>query len=186
MVNSRPRSAFTIVEVLVVVAILATLAAILFPVFSRSKKEGFITKDVQKLHQCQLATALYQTDNDSGGVPPYHLPLPPDWLNQFKRGQTFYGTDAASWTSACGWHPLSNSPNFVFFADAGPDGVRAYALHGERTILIADVNCNEADVDVNADFLTKLGLGVLLDGTLVRTLHQGNVYSFYFWDEVSS
>ena len=90
---------FTITEVLVVVAILAALAAILFPVMSKSKRQGLITEDVQKLHQCQLATALYVNDNESGGVPPFHLPLPADWLSNFNRGQTFYGTDASTWTS---------------------------------------------------------------------------------------
>jgi len=185
MTPCRKRQGFTIVEVLVVIAIVATLAALMFPVFARSKRQGFIDKDVEKLHQCQLATALYQHDNDGAGVPPYSLPLPRDWLNQFKRGGTFYGTDESSWTSACGRHPSSPSPNFVFFADTGPVASRAYSLHGERTILMADENCNDASVDVSADFITKLGLGVLIDGTLVRRLHQGAVYSFYFWDEVS-
>jgi prepilin-type N-terminal cleavage/methylation domain-containing protein len=185
MDNCRCKQGFSVVEVLVVIAILATLAALLFPVYYQSKKQAYISVDVQKLHQCQIATSLYQQDNDSLGVGPYHLPLPPDWLEEFSHHQSFYGTKSTDWESACGWHPLSRAPTFVAFSAGGQDSLAAYATNGEKTILIANEECNDEGVDVSSSFVTKLGLGVLVDGTLVRRIHQGNVYTFAFWNGVS-
>jgi prepilin-type N-terminal cleavage/methylation domain-containing protein len=56
---------FTIVEVLVVVAIIAVLAAILFPVFAKAKENGLRASALQQSKQLGLAVAMYveQTDN---------------------------------------------------------------------------------------------------------------------------
>lgn len=57
------RTAFTLVEVLVVVAVLAVLAALLFPALSRARTAGSSARCVSNLRQLGLATQLYWDDH---------------------------------------------------------------------------------------------------------------------------
>jgi len=67
------RSAFTLLEIVVVVGIIALLAAILFPVFSRVREKGRSASCSENLHQIGLAAAVYAQDYDGkfplGGDP---------------------------------------------------------------------------------------------------------------------
>jgi prepilin-type N-terminal cleavage/methylation domain-containing protein len=63
------RSAFTLIELIVVVAIIATLAAILFPVFSKAKARAFDAETLTSLRQLAAAQELYSADNDSSTKP---------------------------------------------------------------------------------------------------------------------
>ena len=58
------RTAFTLVELLVVVAIIAILAAILFPVFTRARQKANQTTCTSNLKQLGAAVAQYTQDND--------------------------------------------------------------------------------------------------------------------------
>ena len=60
----RPRAAFTLVELLLVAAIIAILAALLLPVLVRSKTSAQRLKCVSNLHQLGLAAHLYWDDNN--------------------------------------------------------------------------------------------------------------------------
>lgn len=57
------RKAFTLVEVLVVVAIIAVLAAIVFPVFVRARKRALEVPDISNMRQVYLALSIYEGDN---------------------------------------------------------------------------------------------------------------------------
>jgi prepilin-type N-terminal cleavage/methylation domain-containing protein len=61
--------AFTLVELLVVISIIALLAALLLPVLSRAKESGRATVCLSNLHQIGLALQLYVQDNNN------HLPV---------------------------------------------------------------------------------------------------------------
>src|SRR5437899_8605535 len=68
------KRAFTLVELLVVTAIIAILAALLFPALARSKASAQRVKCVSNLHQLGLAAHLYWDDNAGncfryGGTP---------------------------------------------------------------------------------------------------------------------
>jgi prepilin-type N-terminal cleavage/methylation domain-containing protein len=56
------RSGFTLMEILVVVAILALLVAILFPVAGRWMERAKLSKDVAQLRAMGVATMLYAAD----------------------------------------------------------------------------------------------------------------------------
>ena len=61
------RRAFSLVELLVVVAILAVLAALLFPVFARSKERAKLADCGTRLHGFAAALSLYRADHDDRG-----------------------------------------------------------------------------------------------------------------------
>jgi len=58
------RNAFTVVEMLVVLAIIAILAALLFPVFARARDGGHRSQCISNLHQIGTAVAMYSADYD--------------------------------------------------------------------------------------------------------------------------
>jgi prepilin-type N-terminal cleavage/methylation domain-containing protein/prepilin-type processing-associated H-X9-DG protein len=57
-------SGFTLIELLVVITIIAVLAAILFPVFSRAKSAAKSTDCISRNNQLLKGTFLYVSDND--------------------------------------------------------------------------------------------------------------------------
>ncbi len=64
MQKLSPR-AFTLVEMLVVIAIIAVLAALLFPAIAGMQERGRATQDMSNLRQIGTATQLYLNDNDN-------------------------------------------------------------------------------------------------------------------------
>lgn len=58
------RRGFTLIELMVVIAIIAILAGFLFPVFARAKKAAKGTVCLSNLHQIGLAVQTYMSDND--------------------------------------------------------------------------------------------------------------------------
>jgi len=69
MVNKR---AFTLIEVLVVVAIIGVLAAILFPVFGRARENSRRSSCQSNLKQIGLALAQYAQDFDEKNTPVFN------------------------------------------------------------------------------------------------------------------
>lgn len=53
---------FTLIEILIVVAIIGILAALLFPAFKSARERGNQTSCVSNLHQISLAVQLYRND----------------------------------------------------------------------------------------------------------------------------
>lgn len=81
------RRAFTLVELLVVVAIIAILAAVLFPVFAQSREKSRTATCQSNLNQLVKALQMYTQDNDEMLCPAIlNYPLPRrgvwDWLIQ--------------------------------------------------------------------------------------------------------
>jgi prepilin-type N-terminal cleavage/methylation domain-containing protein/prepilin-type processing-associated H-X9-DG protein len=62
--SARPGRAFTLIEILVVLSIIAVLAALLFPVFGSVREKSRQTSCSSNLRQIGSAIALYAHDND--------------------------------------------------------------------------------------------------------------------------
>lgn len=74
MKTKRSLIGFTLIEVLVVISIISVLAALLFPVFSKSKTAAKGDVCLSNLHQIGLGTDLYAADADDlmpYGASPY-------------------------------------------------------------------------------------------------------------------
>ncbi len=73
------RRAFTLVELLVVLAIISILAGILFPVFASAKRVAVRTQCLANFANAGKATLLYVGDYDDRLMPTNHRPgMPPD------------------------------------------------------------------------------------------------------------
>jgi prepilin-type N-terminal cleavage/methylation domain-containing protein len=68
----RSSSAFTLVELLVVVAIIAVLAALLLPALARAKEKAKVAKVHAELYGVGLALVMYGDDN-AGALPPVRV-----------------------------------------------------------------------------------------------------------------
>lgn len=73
------RRAFTLVELMVVIGIIALLAALLFPVFARSREQGRKSQCVSNLRQLGSAFTLYAQDHDERL--PRQAVVPPEGTN---------------------------------------------------------------------------------------------------------
>ncbi|HLO40976.1 MAG TPA: type II secretion system protein [Phycisphaerales bacterium] len=68
--------AFTLIEVLVVIAVLALLISILLPAMSKARQSGLITVCLSNLRQITLASIGYASDYKDISPDPAWLPLP--------------------------------------------------------------------------------------------------------------
>lgn len=105
------RKAFSLLEILVVIAIIAVASAILFPVFAKAKRAAGKAVSTSNLHQCALALVIYRTDYDDR-MPDY------DSAKQvLARAPTCDPAD--NWHPGCdvpGERPLIGSYGYVFGA----------------------------------------------------------------------
>lgn len=62
--NEKPRKGFTLIELMVVVAVISILAAILFPVFAKARQAARKTTDISNMKQLSLALLMYAQDYD--------------------------------------------------------------------------------------------------------------------------
>ena len=88
MKNSRA-NAFTLVEIMIVVAIIALLAAIAVPGFLRARKRSQASRILNDLRMIDSAVDQYAIEtNKASGVAVYVT----DWTNYMKKGSLLYNT----------------------------------------------------------------------------------------------
>ena len=105
-INSR-RGGFTLVEIMIVVAIIALLAAIAVPGFLRARKRAQASKILNDLRMIDAAVDQYaiETNRMTGNTVAVA-----DWTNYVKKGSILYNTGANLFGTAYGVQTVDSIP----------------------------------------------------------------------------
>jgi prepilin-type N-terminal cleavage/methylation domain-containing protein len=104
---TKARNAFTLVEIMIVVAIIALLAAIAVPGFLRARKRSQASRILNDLRMIDSAVDQYAVEtnrktNDTVGIA--------DWTNYVKKGSLLYNTGNSVLGSAYGTQTVDQIP----------------------------------------------------------------------------
>jgi prepilin-type N-terminal cleavage/methylation domain-containing protein len=89
LLKRRPKQAFTLVEIMIVVAIIAVLAAIAVPGFLRARKRSQASRVLNDLRLIDNACDMYAIETNKKTNDPVNVS---DWTNYLKKGTTLYLT----------------------------------------------------------------------------------------------
>ena len=120
---NRKHAGFTLVEIMIVVAIIALLAAIAVPGFLRARKRSQASKILNDLRMIDAAVDQYaiETNRTTG-----FQVLVTDWTNYVKKNSILYNTGANLFGTSYGDQSVDNIPqvpqaNYDVLSDvAGP------------------------------------------------------------------
>ncbi len=133
----RQRSAFTLVELLVVVGIIAVLVALLMPALSRAREQALSVQCLSNLRQIGIGLQMYASANRMY-IPQDEMYLyrPPTYTTT--RGLTWYmfldGTDTSDPSLPKLSHGLVPNPDVFYCPKTYPVGWRNYGmLHGHNS-----------------------------------------------------
>ena len=104
---TKRRGGFTLVEIMIVVAIIALLAAIAVPGFLRARKRSQASRILNDLRLIDSAVDQYaiETNKASGNVVAIG-----DWTNYLKKGSVLYNTGADLFSQAYGAQTVDSLP----------------------------------------------------------------------------
>ena len=176
--------AFSIIELLVCVAIVAVVAAIMTPVFASARHSGQVTASLGNLHQMHLGLKLYQADENGegkyGSLEEMGLP------NGLFVIRNRFGTPLSIWRSPCGqnpsWQPVPIVIQYDYRPEANLEDFASVApTYRESLVMFSDMNCADHGEPLRSDYIPHLGLGVFLSGTLVKPRKTGDDRHQSWW-----
>ena len=130
MMNNKKRGGFTLVEIMIVVAIIALLAAIAVPGFLRARKRSQATRNINDLRLITSAVDQYAVEYSKMSGTPVDTP---DWIAYMKKGSALYSTSKDLFGNDYGvqtvdfdpkvpmatWNALSDVADTAFFSPFG-------------------------------------------------------------------
>ena len=144
------RKKFTLIELMVVIAIIAILAAMLLPALSKARDKARAISCTSNLKQIGLANAMYMEDHDGRVVPEYSSSQTDGhWYNILSgkdrdgnasatgRG---YGCEYISNVKSAGTFWCPSSPNPMGWAGEGNFGCTSYSINCAISAGRADTN----------------------------------------------
>ena len=122
------RRAFTLIELLIVIAIIAILAAILFPVFAQAREKARSTSCLSNLKQIGLATTMYAQDyEETMPIATYGIIDPKLGLVQFPWSDALQPYSKSRLIIQCPDQPVTGDPD-GFDTATPPHRFGAYAM----------------------------------------------------------
>lgn len=173
--------AFSLIELIVCIAIVLVIAALAFPVFTSSKMAAYQATTRSNLRQLYIALELYRQGNDGADVGSlYALGLPP---------VSYYGQVIAKDLNpplagrypGLGWYYMMPPEPGVVDRDIAQRWLSYNAKCEARSILLVDVNFSEHPPIGGSPLLPRVGIGVRLDGGLSRLSKPGGPLSYDWW-----
>ena len=105
-INKR-RGGFTLVEIMIVVAIIALLAAIAVPGFLRARKRSQASRILNDLRMIDSAIDQYAIETNRASGNPVAVA---DWTNYLKKGSVLYNTGKDLFGNAYGGQTVDSIP----------------------------------------------------------------------------
>ena len=104
---NRKHAGFTLVEIMIVVAIIALLAAIAVPGFLRARKRSQASKILNDLRMIDAAVDQYAIETNRSTGNPVAIT---DWTNYLKKGTNLYSTGKDILGAAYGQQKVDSLP----------------------------------------------------------------------------
>ncbi len=173
--RSRLRG-FSLVEILVCMAILVVLAAITFPIARAAKLKSYEGVCASNLHQMWLATSLYREDysphSETGNM--YEMGLPTsDWVGaQMDKNKAFTcPLTAKPFRHLQVYHYMVGVPEYKQVNDEWIDTVNKY---GSNSMIFVDFCHGDLTTLYTATY-PHVGLGVSLGGQFRKQTKKGSL-----------
>lgn len=196
--------ALTMVEALVILAIIAMLTALVYPVFGNLKRKMKVFTSMRQLRDIHVGVELYR--HEYGGVDVFHsyrsfytlaIPLPEMTL-PFNPHLPGIDHRSNTWVSPCGnRNPLLADRHLTTFAgfhgwiqytalmydprflDGPGRDLRSHYLdyiprYRSNIALAVDTNCNPRGTRMGAPLTKKRGIALLLSGQVVNKYSTGD------------
>ena len=173
------RRAFTLIEVLVCIAIVLVIAAVLFPVVVKAKDAAYQTKSIGNMRQVQMAIELYaQENNGAASGTMEEMGLPP-WPNEKYLGSAVKDLyppkrTSVNWDSY-GYNPIPSDED-----RRSPDWAEYSRRAGSRAVLLWDPFFNppprgKYEFYWQDPYATKYVLGITVSGSIVKRTKAGRL-----------
>ena len=105
---NKRRGGFTLVEIMIVVAIIALLAAIAVPGFLRARKRTQASKILNDLRLIDSAVDQYAIETNKASGTAVAIA---DWTNYLKKGSVLYNTGKDLFTNSYGAQTVDSLPS---------------------------------------------------------------------------
>jgi prepilin-type N-terminal cleavage/methylation domain-containing protein len=184
------QNAFTLLELICVIAIIAALTSMLFPVLTTAKHAAHESVSVGRMRQLYLAQEIYRMDWEeaTGSGNPYAMGLtngPVFELSQ--RGKTL-NVPPILFESGCGPNPQVSDRiefrtiTFSYWSRDEDYFQQNYLKLGDNMIDVFDFNCGSTAVSIDNAAFPHKGLGLTFFGNLIVRNKSGYPLDFTWWD----
>lgn len=173
----RKSIGFTIIELLVCMAIIGVLVGILVPVFRAGYRSANISASLSQLRQIHTSLLIYQQDN--GGLKAYGTASQMNLPDLLGYANNVLQLPPKIYQSPCG-QILTMRYGYQPHDDEASASL--YRKWQEHTLVVADTNCN-AKIDLESPYISRRGLGIRLSGELINRNRPGNFAKPEWWHD---